>query len=127
VVLLQRGKGAEIGSVFGSGASTTVFGGRGAGNFLTKLTTGSAIVFMLTSLTLSYLGASQRSERLFEDGVPVEESAAPALPEPEPLATVELPAEPGAGAEAEPAPEAPALEAPPAAEPGGEAAPAGAP
>ena len=37
VVLLQRGKGAEIGAVFGSGASSTVFGSRGAGNFLTKL------------------------------------------------------------------------------------------
>ena len=59
VVLLQRGKGAEIGAVFGGGASSTVFGSRGAGNFLTKLTTGSAIVFMMTSLTLSYLYTRQ--------------------------------------------------------------------
>ncbi len=64
VVLLQRGKGAEIGAVFGSGASSTVFGGRGAGNFLTKLTTGSAIVFMITSLSLSYLATENREERL---------------------------------------------------------------
>jgi protein translocase SecG subunit len=41
-VLLQRGKGAEIGAVFGSGSSTTMFGARGAGTFLTKLTTGAA-------------------------------------------------------------------------------------
>ncbi|MFQ5417895.1 MAG: preprotein translocase subunit SecG, partial [Myxococcota bacterium] len=53
VVLIQRGKGAEVGAVFGGGASSTVFGSRGAGNFLTKLTTGSAVVFMCTSLTLS--------------------------------------------------------------------------
>ena len=74
VVLLQRGKGAEMGAVFGGGASSTVFGGRGAGNFLTKLTTGSAILFMCTSLALSYLATSRSGERLFEDGV--EEEAA---------------------------------------------------
>ncbi len=56
VVLLQRGKGAEIGAVFGGGASSTVFGSRGAGNFLTKLTSGAAVIFMLTSLILSYQG-----------------------------------------------------------------------
>ena len=54
VVLLQHGKGADIGAAFGGGASNTVFGSRGAGNFLTKLTTGSVIVFMTTSLVLSY-------------------------------------------------------------------------
>ncbi len=69
VVLLQRGKGAEIGAVFGAGASSTVFGSRGAGNFLTKLTTGSAIVFMLTSLSLSYLHTSSSGDRLFTEGV----------------------------------------------------------
>jgi len=52
-VLLQAGKGADMGAVFG-GASTTIFGSSGAGNFLTRLTTGAAIVFMLTSLTLTY-------------------------------------------------------------------------
>ncbi len=54
VVLLQHGRGADVGAAFGSGASQTVFGARGAGNFLTRLTTGAAIVFMVTSLTLSY-------------------------------------------------------------------------
>jgi preprotein translocase subunit SecG len=57
VVLLQHGKGADIGSAFGGGASQTVFGSRGAGNFLTKLTAGAAAAFMLTSLTLSYFSA----------------------------------------------------------------------
>ena len=53
VVLLQRGKGAEIGAVFGGGASSTVFGSRGAGNFLSKITTGAAITFMCTSMALA--------------------------------------------------------------------------
>ena len=45
-VLVQQGKGADIGAVFGGGGSNTVFGSRGAGNFLTKITTGAAITFM---------------------------------------------------------------------------------
>ena len=75
VVLLQRGRGAEIGAVFGGGAGSTVFGSRGAGNFLTKLTTASAVIFMLTSLTLSYLWSSAGEDRLFEEGVEQEEVA----------------------------------------------------
>ena len=67
VVLLQRGKGAEIGAVFGGGGSSTVFGSRGAGSFLSKLTTGAAILFMVTSLSLAYLWTMSSSERLFED------------------------------------------------------------
>ncbi len=78
VVLLQRGKGAEIGAVFGSGASSTVFGSRGAGNFLTKLTTISAVIFMLTSLSLSYLWTTSSSDRLFDEPVAEEKAAAPA-------------------------------------------------
>jgi preprotein translocase subunit SecG len=74
VVLLQRGKGAEIGAVFGGGASSTVFGSRGAGNFLTKITTGAAITFMVTSLALAYFNAEARQgERLFDES----EAAAP--------------------------------------------------
>jgi len=81
VVLLQRGKGAEIGAVFGGGASSTVFGSRGAGNFLTKITTGAAITFMLTSLALAYFNAGAReSEKLFDDTEI--EAGAPAAAEP---------------------------------------------
>jgi len=61
VVLLQRGKGADMGAALGGGSSNTVFGSRGAGNFLTKITTASAIVFMATSLSLSYLSAQDSS------------------------------------------------------------------
>jgi preprotein translocase subunit SecG len=69
VVLLQRGKGAEMGAVFGGGASSTVFGSSGAGNFLTLLTKICAAVFMLTSLSLSYLFTQQAGEGLFEGGI----------------------------------------------------------
>ena len=62
VVLLQTGKGAEMGAVFG-GSSSTVFGSSGAGNFLTRLTTGIAVVFMLTSLTLTYTSARKEQPR----------------------------------------------------------------
>jgi preprotein translocase subunit SecG len=66
VVLLQRGKGAEVGAVFGGGAGATVFGSRGAGNFLTRLTTGAAVTFMVTSLSLAYLAQDRGADSLFE-------------------------------------------------------------
>ena len=75
MVLLQRGKGAEMGAVFGGGASSTVFGSRGAGNFLTLLTKICATVFMLTSLSLSYLLTEQAGERLFEGEIETSEQA----------------------------------------------------
>ena len=53
-ILLQAGKGAEIGASFG-GSSQTVFGSRGPGTFLSKVTVGAAIVFMLSSLSLAVL------------------------------------------------------------------------
>ncbi len=56
IVLLQTGKGASMGAAFG-GSSQTIFGARGAGSFLGKLTTGAAVVFMLTSLTLAFLSS----------------------------------------------------------------------
>jgi len=53
VILLQAGKGAAIGASLGSAGSQAMFGSSGSGNFLTKLTTGAAIIFMVTSLSLS--------------------------------------------------------------------------
>ena len=104
VVLLQRGKGAQVGAVFGGGGGATMFGGRGAGNFLTKLTAGAAAIYMITSLSLSYLGITGAGERLFEDGV-VEQEAAPEEEAPlfEDLGAVPL-EEPGAAAEGDEAP-----------------------
>lgn len=76
VVLLQTGKGAEMGAVFG-GSSSTIFGSSGAGNFLTRLTTGMAIVFMITSLTLGYFAGRKPSATIFDSGVPAVEQTAP--------------------------------------------------
>ncbi len=74
VVLLQRGKGADLGASLGGGGANTVFGSRGAGNFLTKLTTGSAVLFMVTSLSLAYLGTQQADVQLFDESEPQSES-----------------------------------------------------
>ncbi len=59
LVLIQHGKGAEIGATFGSGASSTVFGSQGTGGFLFKLTGGLALTFFITSLSLSYMVSTQ--------------------------------------------------------------------
>lgn len=55
LVLIQHGKGADAGAAFGSGASGTVFGARGAANFLTRTTAALAAAFFATSLALAYL------------------------------------------------------------------------
>jgi preprotein translocase subunit SecG len=103
-VLLQRGKGAEIGAVFGGGGSSTVFGGRGAGTFLSRLTTGAAVVFFATSLSLAILG-SGRTGSVFgdEEAAPADAPAGATFEEVTPPAAPEAP--PGAPAGA-PAPEA---------------------
>ena len=93
VVLLQTGKGAEVGAVFG-GSSSTIFGSSGAGNFLTRLTTGMAIVFMMTSLTLGYFAGKKPTSTIFDDRAPVTEQKAPA---PQPSAPTQT--EPGAKSE----------------------------
>ena len=62
LVLIQRGKGADLGAAFGSGASSTMFGSQGAASFLTRATAVIATLFFVTSLTLGYL-ASQRMDR----------------------------------------------------------------
>jgi len=54
LVLIQRGKGAEAGAAFGSGASQTVFGSRGSASFLTRTTAILATIFFATSLSLAY-------------------------------------------------------------------------
>jgi preprotein translocase subunit SecG len=78
VVLLQTGK-ADMGAVFG-GSSSTIFGSSGAGNFLTKLTTGMAIVFMITSLTLGYFAGHKPSATIFDSRTPTPQTT-PAAPE----------------------------------------------
>ncbi|MCX8030569.1 MAG: preprotein translocase subunit SecG [Thermodesulfovibrionales bacterium] len=80
VVLIQGGKGAEIGAAFG-GSSQTLFGSRGAATFLSKLTTIVAIVFMLTSLGLAIL--QTKSTSVIKENVPIEQKKE--LPAQQPL------------------------------------------
>ena len=59
LVLLQHGKGADMGAAFGSGASGSLFGATGSANFLSRTTAVLAVVFFLTSLSLAYLASSK--------------------------------------------------------------------
>ncbi len=65
IVLLQHGKGADIGATFGGG--NTVFGSEGPVPMLNKVTTGIAIIFMLTSITLAYYGAHSGNGSVMEE------------------------------------------------------------
>jgi preprotein translocase subunit SecG len=67
-VLLQAGKGGGMGIAFGGGGSQTVFGSSGAGNFLTKMTSVTAFVFLVTSLGLAHYSSQQDSKRLQQLG-----------------------------------------------------------
>jgi preprotein translocase subunit SecG len=98
LVLLQRGKGAEAGAGFGAGASGTVFGARGASTALSRATAILAGLFMLTSLSLAYVGTHRAapSSSLLE-----QLSQKPAAP-----------AAPATSAPVVPAPSAPAGEPP---------------
>lgn len=69
LVLIQQGKGADAGAAFGGGASSSMFGASGAGSFLTRLTTGLAIAFFITSLGLAYLSAQQVEEASIVDQI----------------------------------------------------------
>ena len=102
VVLLQTGKGADMGAAFGGGSSSTVFGSSEAGNFLTRLTTSMAVVFMLTSLTLGYFAGNRPTSSVFDRVAPIQTtpgsnttSTAP-TPVTKPAATEELPKTPAA-------------------------------
>jgi preprotein translocase subunit SecG len=66
VVLLQSGKGAEMGASFGSSGSQSVFGAGGGSTFLSKMTTGVAVIFMLTSLTLAYISGNPSSSSIMK-------------------------------------------------------------
>ena len=88
IVLIQGGKGAEVGAAFGAGGSNTIFGASGGQSFLSKLTTGVAVIFMLTSLALAIFFGQPGSSSVMPDQVaPVsapasmpDQSAPPAAP-----------------------------------------------
>ena len=78
IVLLQTGKGADMGAAFGGGSSQTLFGSTGASTFLSKATTAAAIIFMITSLGLAYLSSHRTGESVVTGTpVPIESQPAP--------------------------------------------------
>ena len=90
IVLIQGGKGAELGAAFGGGSSQTVFGGRGAATFLNKATTMVAVVFMLTSLLLAIV--SVRSGSVIKQTLPAK--SIPQAPQPGTMPPPGFPAQP---------------------------------
>jgi preprotein translocase subunit SecG len=108
LVLLQRGKGADAGAGFGAGASGTVFGARGASTALSRATAILAAIFMVTSLSLAYVG-TRKAAAAGSSGV-LEQFVQPAAP------ATKTPGTPG-GSITLPAPAAPpASQTPPAAQ-----------
>ncbi len=106
VVLLQSGKGAEMGASFGASGSQSVFGAGGGSTFMSKLTTGAAIIFMLTSLYLAYLsshtGTSSIMSKVPLKASPQGQGAVPQVPVQGQPATA--PAKPSQPAQQAPAP-----------------------
>jgi preprotein translocase subunit SecG len=102
LVLLQRGKGADAGAGFGSGASGTVFGARGATTALSRATAVFAAIFMINSLALAYLGSSaskpnEPQKTILDEAAPQPKPAAPAgaaTPAPAPTQQTTPPAAP---------------------------------
>ena len=79
IVLLQTGKGASLGAAFG-GSTQTVFGATGSTGFFEKLTTWVAVIFMVTSLSLTYLSAQRGGKTIMETPAAQEETAEQNLP-----------------------------------------------
>jgi preprotein translocase subunit SecG len=78
IVLLQTGKGADMGAAFGGGSSQTLFGSSGASTFLSKATTIAAIIFMLTSLALAYFSSHRTADSIMkETNAPIEQQTSP--------------------------------------------------
>lgn len=94
-VLLQAGKGASIGSTFGgsSSSSQTIFGSAGPATLLAKVTYGCAAIFMVTSITLTYMSTRRTTESIMQD-VPAATAPAPGAPAVPPSAPSTVPVAP---------------------------------
>jgi len=103
-VLLQHGKGADMGAAFGSGSSGSLFGAAGSANFLSRTTAILATIFFITSLGLTYFGSMRSGPRDI-----MKEGATPTAPAPAPAAKESKPSDVPQGA----APASPAAPAPP--------------
>jgi preprotein translocase subunit SecG len=91
VVLLQSGKGADLAGAFGGGATQTAFGSRGPASLLSKITTGAAVVFMLTSITLARMHPTSQETSILDTapGTTAPQPKAPAVQPPSPPPTPE--------------------------------------
>ncbi len=89
LVLVQQGKGATMGAAFGSGASQTVFGSRGSGSFLLKVTVAFVAVFFSTSIVLNYMAtkASRQEQAMTLPAENINKQAAPITPSSIPTST----------------------------------------
>jgi preprotein translocase subunit SecG len=74
LILMQHGKGADAGAAFGSGASATVFGARGSGNFLSRATTIIAVLFFGVCLSLAYISSNRIAPDSVADSVTAQET-----------------------------------------------------
>src|SRR5690554_7285001 len=79
-VMIQQGKGADMGASFGAGASNTVFGASGSGNFLTRTTATLAVVFFILCLVLGNLSAGSGDSKSKFDEIEVPVNQVPAVP-----------------------------------------------
>lgn len=77
LVLVQHGKGADVGAAFGSGSAGSVFGSAGSANFLSRMTAGLAVVFFLTSIGLSFLNNKRTSNKGVMANQPAATQSAP--------------------------------------------------
>ena len=99
IVLLQSGKGSDVGAAFGGGSSQTLFGTGGAAPFLTKFTAGAAFIFMVTSISLTHLSSSSTESSILDElplpakteSLPATLPAAPAVAPTEPQSAPALP------------------------------------
>ena len=74
IILLQQGKGSDIGSAFGAGSSNTMFGTSSSSNPLTKVTAVLAAVFLILSLSITYISRSSLNQESSVDQIEIEES-----------------------------------------------------
>ena len=82
IVLLQTGKGADMGATFGGASGQALFGGTGPASLLSKITTGVAIIFMLTSLTLAYMSSHKSQVSVMPSSPPAVSQPAKAVEQP---------------------------------------------
>ncbi len=116
LVLVQHGKGADMGASFGSGASGSLFGATGSANFLSRFTAVCAAVFFASTLALAFMGNSASMRALSSGGTVLDRAAAPASAAASAVGAIPV-AAPAAQASAPALPVAPAASAAPGAIP----------